>query len=394
MATTISTVEILTDAMLERFDQRATSYDRENRFFTEDFEELAAAGYFALPLPEDRGGRGASIAEVVAANRRLAYVAPATAVACNMHQYWVGIAADLTRMGDDRGRFILDAAAAGNILASGHGERGNDIPGLFSTALAERVDGGWKITAHKIFGSLSPVWDYMGIHAMDTSNPDAPQIVHGFVKRDAEGVQINETWDALGMRATASHDTIMDGVFMPDEQVISVCPTGFGGADLFIVALFAWGLLGLSGVYLGAAERALSLTVESAQKKTSIAMTRPMAYHPEVQHNVARMRMDLETASALLERIAADWAAGVDHGVDWITKIVTAKHVVMTNAFQVVDRAIDVAGGGGVLKTNRLEQLFRDVRMGRIHPANPLFTHEVVGKLSLGVNPDEPPRWG
>jgi len=123
-------------------------------------------------------------------------------------------------------------------------------------------------------------------------------------------------------------------------------------------------------------------------------MTRPMAYHPEVQHAVAEMRMALETASALLERMSIDWTAGVDHGVDWVVKIVTTKHVVASSAWQVVDRAIDVSGGGGVMKRNRLEQLFRDVRMGLIHPANPLFTHEVVGKLSLGVNPDEPPRWG
>lgn len=394
MATTNASDNVLTDDLLERFDARAMTYDRENRFFAEDFEELVGAGYLARPLPENRGGAGASIAEVVAGNRRLASVAPATAVACNMHLYWVGIAADLERAGDGRGAFVLDAAAAGKVLAAGHGERGNDIPGLFSSANAERVDGGWRITGHKIFGSLSPVWDYLGLHAMDVSDPTAPRIVHGFVARDADGLRIEETWDALGMRATASHDTILEAVFLPDEQVISVCPAGFGGADNFIVALFAWGLLGLSSVYLGAAERAYAETVKAVQKKTSVAMTRSMAYHPEVQHNVAEMRMRLEAAAALLERMAIDWTAGVDYGVDWIVKIVTTKHVVATNAWQVVDRAIDVAGGSGVMKRNRLEQLFRDIRMGPIHPANPLFTHEVVGKLSLGVNPDEPPRWG
>jgi alkylation response protein AidB-like acyl-CoA dehydrogenase len=394
MATTTAVNDVLTDDLLERFDARAMAYDRENRFFAEDFEDLVKAGYLDLALPEDRGGRGASIAEIVAANRRLAFVAPATSVACNMHLYWVGIAADLARVGDSRGKFILDAAAEGKVLASGHGERGNDIPGLFSSTNARRVEGGWRLNGHKIFGSLSPVWDFMGLHAMDVSEPEAPRVVHGFVSRDAEGLRVVETWDALGMRATASHDTTLDDVFLPDEQVISVCPAGFGGADAYIVALFAWAELTLSGVYLGAAERAYEETIKSVQKKTAVAMTRSMAYHPEVQHNVAEMRMLLESASALLERMAIDWTAGVDHGIDWIVKLVTTKHVVTTNAWQAVDLAIDVAGGGGVLKRNRLEQLFRDVRMGRIHPANPLFTHEVVGKLSLGVDPDEQPRWG
>ena len=82
---------------------------------------------------------------------------------------------------------------------------------------AERVDGGWKITGHKIFGSLSPVWDYLGLHAMDTSDPDAPQIVHGFLSRDAANYRIEQTWDMLGMRATESNDTILDGAFVPDD---------------------------------------------------------------------------------------------------------------------------------------------------------------------------------
>lgn len=386
--------QVLTDEMLARFDQRAAGYDRDNRFFSEDFAELVQAGYLALPLPRDLGGWGAGMADVVAAQRRLARFAPATAVAVNMHLYWVGLAADLQRMGDDRGRFILEAAAAGKVLAAGHGERGNDIPGLFSSAAAEKVEGGWRISGHKIFGSLSPVWDFLGLHALDTSDPGGPRVVHGFVDRSAAGIRIDETWDSLGMRATASHDTILDGVFLPDHQVIAVVPAGFGGADVFVVGLFAWALFGFAGVYLGAAERAFQDSVAAAQSRTSIAMTRSMAYHPEVQHRVADMRMRLETASALLERMTIDWTAGVDHGVDWVVKIVTTKHVVVTNAWRVVDTAVDIAGGSGVVKANRLEQLFRDVRMGLVHPANPLFTHEVVGKLSLGVNPDEGPRWG
>jgi len=61
---------------------------------------------------------------------------------------------------------------------------------------------------------------------------------------------------------------------------------------------------------------------------------------------------------------------------------------------QVVDTALDLTGGAGAFKRSRMEQLFRDVRMGRFHPGNTLLAHELIGKLCLGVNPDEPPRWG
>ena len=59
-----------------------------------------------------------------------------------------------------------------------------------------------------------------------------------------------------------------------------------------------------------------------------------------------------------------------------------------------VDTALDLTGGAGVFKRNRIEQLFRDVRLGRMHPANRLMVHEVVGKTALGVDPDAAPRWG
>jgi alkylation response protein AidB-like acyl-CoA dehydrogenase len=60
----------------------------------------------------------------------------------------------------------------------------------------------------------------------------------------------------------------------------------------------------------------------------------------------------------------------------------------------VVDTALELSGGAGIFKRSRIEQLFRDARLGRIHPANSMFTHELVGKLSLGINPDDQPRWG
>src|SRR4051794_19072233 len=194
---------ILTDELLARFDERAPGYDAANRFFQEDFDELREAGYLDLAIPPDFGGPGLALAQVGRLQRRLAYVAPATAVAVNMHVYWTGVAADLYRNGDTSVEWILREAGAGKIFAAGHGEAGNDLPLLFASAKAERVDGGWEISGHKIFGSLSPVWDYLGLHAMDTSDPEHPQVVHAFLPRDTPRYRIEETWDVLGMRATA-----------------------------------------------------------------------------------------------------------------------------------------------------------------------------------------------
>ena len=71
------------------------------------------------------------------------------------------------------------------------------------------------ITGHEIFGRSSPEWDLLGLHPMDTSDPASPKVVHGLVRRDAESLRIVETGDSLGMRATASHDTILDTCSCP-----------------------------------------------------------------------------------------------------------------------------------------------------------------------------------
>ncbi|MEO7987043.1 MAG: acyl-CoA dehydrogenase family protein, partial [Gemmatimonadales bacterium] len=206
----------LTEEMLLRFQERAPVYDQENRFFTEDFEELRASGFLLMAVPKEFGGLGMTLAEVCREQRRLGYYAPADALAVNMHVYWTGLAADLWRAGDRSLDWLLRAAADGAIFAAGHAESGNDIPVLLSTTRAERVEGGYRFYGRKHFGSLTPVRTYLGVHGMDTSDPEHPMIVHGFMPRDTEGFKVVETWGAMGMRATRSDDTVLDGAFVPD----------------------------------------------------------------------------------------------------------------------------------------------------------------------------------
>src|SRR5262245_60759000 len=105
-----------TDA-LRGLAHRVSTYDRENRFFTEDFEDLKKAGYLTINVPKELGGQGLSLADVCREQRRLAYHAPATALGINMHLYWIGVAADLWRAGDKTLEWILQEAMQGEVFA-------------------------------------------------------------------------------------------------------------------------------------------------------------------------------------------------------------------------------------------------------------------------------------
>lgn len=384
----------LTDEMLARFSKRMPKHDQENSFFSDDFEELRKTGYLLLAVPVELGGLGFTLPDAVREQRRLAYHAPATALAINMHLYWTGVAADLFRAGDTSLTWLLEEAVRGGVFAAGHAESGNDIPVLLATTRAERVEGGYRFTGRKSFGSLTPVWTYLGIHGMDVSEPTAPRIVHAFMPRDAKGHRVEETWDVLGMRATRSDDTVLDGAFVPDRYVARIVPAGAAGIDSFVLGVFAWALMGFGNIYYGLARRAFDMTIDSIKQRRSIALSRPLAYHAEVQHNVAEMALALDPIEPHLERVAADWANGVNHGAAWPKELFSAKYHAVESSWRAVDLALDVAGGFGIFRRSGLEQLFRDARLGRIHPANSMLTHEIVAKTVLGISPDETPRWG
>jgi alkylation response protein AidB-like acyl-CoA dehydrogenase len=384
----------LTEEMLARFAVRAASYDQENRFFQEDFEDLRAAKYLLLPVPAKFGGADMSLAEVCRQQRHLAYYAPATALALNMHLYWVGVAADLWRRGDTSLEWILRESAAGEIFAAGHAESGNDMPVLLSTSKAERVEGGYRFTGRKHFGSLTPVWTRFGLHGMDTSDPSQPKIIHAFMPRDTVGYKIKETWDVLGMRATRSDDTALENAFIPDRYIARIVRAGGAGVDQFVLSVFAWALMGFGNIYYGLAKRALDQSIAAAKSKGSLALSRSMAYHPEIQHAIAEMVIELESIGPHLESVAEDWSKGVDHGALWPSKIFAAKYHAVEGSWRVVDRGLDVTGGNGIFRSAGYERLIRDARLGRIHPANSFLTHEVVAKTALGISLDEQPRWG
>jgi alkylation response protein AidB-like acyl-CoA dehydrogenase len=150
---------VLSDDLLERCAQRAADYDRENRFFFEDFDELREAKYLLAAVPTEFGGLGLTLAEICWEQRRLSRRSAPTALATNMHLGATGVAADLWRKGDRSQVWMLEEAARGAVFAYGYSESGNDLEVLYAAGKSERADGGYRFFGHKHFGSLTPCLD-------------------------------------------------------------------------------------------------------------------------------------------------------------------------------------------------------------------------------------------
>lgn len=365
---------VLEPELLQRIRARAERYDRENSFFHEDLDELRTAGYL----------RARPLLQVVRDQRLLAAHAPATALGLNMHLVWVGVARVLAARGDHSLQWVSEEADAGELFAFGNSEPGNDLVLWDSLTTATPTDdGGFSFTGTKIFTSLSPAWTRLGIFGKQHDGPDGPRLVHAFLTRDAPGWRSLEDWDALGMRATQSHTTALDGAVADPDRVTRFLPVG-PNADPFVFGIFANFLLSIAAVYAGIADRSLELAVEAAHRRTSLRTGASYAADPDIRWQIADIALDVDPLRPELESLAADVDEVRDHGADWFRYLTGAKHRATETARRAVDRAARVSGGGGYRSTAELARLQRDVLAGIFHPSDTESIHSTVATNLLG----------
>lgn len=375
------------DRLLDAIGARAAQYDQENRFFQEDLDDLRRIGFLRATVPVELGGLGLSVPSFVVLQRRLAARAPATALALNMHQYWIGTALHLRRLGDHSADWILQEAGQDRLFAAGHGEPGNDAGLAHSNVKATpTADGGYQFHGHKILTSLAPAWDWLGIHALDSCDPEQPKVVHAFIRRSSPGHRTEATWDALGLRATRSDDTILEGAVAEAAYVSRVLPAG-PVPDTFVDGILGAVLPGLAAVYSGIAHRALDLAVASAQKRTSLALGgKTYAHKALVQLDVAQATIRLDAIDALTEQVVQRWwDADFPNTDSGLPRQLSAKQNAVDGALEVVNLALRIAGASSLARSQELERLYRDVRAGAFHPPNTSATLELIAQLRLGL---------
>lgn len=378
-------IPLLSDELLERIRSRAAGYDAENTFFADDFAELVDAGYLKALVPTEFGGLGLGLERVAREQVRLAGAAPATALAVNMHLVWTGVAKVLHDRGDASLDFLLREAGAGEVFAFGLSEAGNDLVLFGSTTDARpQQDGSYRFQGTKIFTSLSPAWTRLGTMGLDTTSADAPKIVYGFINRDGGGFSIREDWNTLGMRASQSNTTVLDGAASPADRIVRRLDPG-PNPDPLVFAIFANFEILLAAVYTGIGARALDLAVAAAHRRTSLKNDgRSYASDPDIRWKVADAAIAQDALLPQLDAIARDVDRQADHGAQWFPKLVGLKVRATETARQVVDQAIRVSGGSTYFAGNELGRLYRDVLAGIFHPSDDESAHSTVANAWLG----------
>ncbi|PCN47168.1 acyl-CoA dehydrogenase [Curtobacterium sp. 'Ferrero'] len=363
----MSTANPIPADLLQRIAARAPGYDTANAFCVEDLDELRAAGYLRLGVPSEQGGSDLGLRATAAVQRTLAQAAPATALGLGMHQVWVQAARAVRARGESFLQAVTDHAADDHLLAFGVSEPGNDAVLFDSLTRAEPDgDGGYRFTGTKVSTSLAPAWDVLSVFGKDTSGPE-PVLVHGFVLRSDGGVRHLDDWDVLGMRATQSRTTLLEGVHVPAGRIVRTLPVGPNQDPLTFGVFAAFELL-VAAVYVGIAERAVQLAVAAVRERTALDGT-PRSSDPDVRRALADAQGAVDAVALQVDTLARDVDDLVDHGPRWFPLLVGTKARTVDATQRVVDEALRVVGGSAYRAGSELARLARDVRAGQYHPS-------------------------
>ena len=373
----------LPDELLGRIRDRAPVHDRENTFPQQDLDELREAGYLSILVPKERGGAGLGLEQAAILQQRLATAAPATALAINMHLVWTGVAKVFSDRGVPGLEFVQDGAVAGEVFAFGISEGGNDLV-LFDsdTSAVPTGDGGYAFTGTKIFTSLAPVWTKLGLHGLDTTSADAPKLVFAFIER-TDAVVTGVDWDTLGMRATQSRTTRLNGAVADAAHVVRRIDPG-PNPDPIVFGIFSVFEILLASVYTGIARRALDLAVQTVRQRTSKKTGLAYSHDPDIRWRIADMALAYDALPPQIAALARDVDDQADNGPRWFTLLSGVKHRAITMAKHVVDQAMLTAGGGSYFSANELSRLYRDVLAGAFHPSDPESAHATAASAWLG----------
>ena len=353
------------------FAARATAHDANDSFVTDNYRELKERQVFSAAIPVELGG-GATHAELCAMLRELGRHCGATALALSMHTHLAATNVWLLRQGAPVGPLLERIAREQLVLVTSGASDWLD-----SSGTAERVDGGYRVTARKSFASGSPAGDLLLTSAVYDDPSEGPTVLHFATPLRAEGITILDNWRTMAMRGSGSNDIVLDGVFVPDGAVSSRRPKGAWAPIFNAIAAIALPLV--MSPYLGVAEAARELALRQVARKRDDG---------DVCYLLGEMENALVTGQLAVQGtidLCAEYTFAPDLATAnalFIRKTIAAQSLMLA-----VEKALEVVGGSGIFRSVGLERLLRDIHAVQFHPLQAKRQLRFTGRLALGLDP-------
>lgn len=367
-----------------RFAERASAHDADSSFPFENFADLREAGLLALTVPEEYGGLGANELDYVPVLERIAWGDASTALALGMHlsnigqlvegKLWLDRLPALCREIVEQGAMLNAAQAEPELGSPSYG-------GVPATVARSDGAGGWRLTGRKIYTTGAPGLRYFIVLAA-IEEPDQPVRLGTFlVPGDAPGVRVAKTWDAMALRASGSDDLVLDNAALSPDALLDSRPVG--APDPRGALGLPWGALTLATVYTGVALAARDEIAHFAATRVPTALGKPIGELPTVRLRLGEIEALILASRRAVYGLAADWVEHPALRPQLRAQAPLVKYLATNNAVRVTDLALRTAGGSGLQRTMRLEQLFRDARAGLINAPPDDAVLQNAGKLAV-----------
>jgi alkylation response protein AidB-like acyl-CoA dehydrogenase len=350
----------------------AARHDAEESFVSGGYRLLKDEGFFKAFVPAEFGGGDAGYAEMCQATRRIAASCGSTALAFSMHSHLVATAAWRWRNQKAPTEGLLKRVVAENLVLVSSG--GSDW--LKSAGVAMKTEGGFLISARKIFSSGCPAGDLLMTSAVYDDPQAGPTVLHFAVPLKAKGVSILDTWRVMGMRGTGSHDIELKDVFVADAAISGRRPQGKWHPLFHIISMIAFPLV--YAAYIGVAEGARSKALQVARQRPGVEST---------AYLVGEMDNAFAGAVMALNDMIANAETGAP-GPDVTNRVMIGRTLAGKGAIATVERAMEIAGGASFYRDLGLERAFRDVQGARFHPLQEKPQLRYTGRLALGLDID------
>ncbi len=369
----------------------AAKVDEEGKYPFESVDVLRGNGFLALPLPRIFGGigfgEGVSYGVYFDVLRHLASACASTAQIYSAH---CNALLSMAQVGGQAAveQFVADVAEKGELFCFVGSEPTDrfDATGKrvsFSSHAAPEPYG-WRINAHKVFATGSTGASWALIHCVTDSQPEPNNSLLAALRLDRPEVEVRDTWDNVGQRATASGALIAHDYPLPHENLIGGLGAVSRAKTLGSLYQTVFGAL-LAGMAEGALEYAISYT--NTQRRPTFGYERT-ADELNVQLRIADLAVSVEAGIALLEHTTPlyDKAVAGDESVlaELSRRMYILKVFVSQAAVQVGSDMVTLCGARSTARAHAVDLFWRNARTLSLHD-NIDKQKATIGRQMLGV---------
>ena len=354
-----------------KFAERAPAHDAGESFVAENFADLKEVGVLAAGVPSELGGGGASYAQLCDMLRVLAHSCGSTALTLSMHTHFIATTVWRWRHDTKAVEGLLRRIVQERLQVVGSGAS----DWLTPSGIAERVEGGFRINAQKMFASGVPSGDLFATQAVYNDPQSGPTALHFALPIKGGGIDPQDTWHVLGMRGTGSKHVVIKDVFVPEAAISFRRPAG-KWIPFFHLYACIMPLPLIYAVYLGIAEAARDIALTSVRKRRD---------DPELAPLVGEMENELASARFAHRDMVEAAERCEQPGPETTNRIMIGRTLVGRAAIAAVEKAMEIVGGGSFYRAAGLERLFRDVQGARFHRPQQRTQLRFSGRVALGL---------